>query len=533
MSKARKRFLALGVAYFGLAVFLMAGVTFASTPKANKYEFFNNAGGLNSKLSSISIDDDEASEINNMSFSRGGSIQTRSGYIKYNSTAITGTPSITGLFYNRFTDGTRMLLATTSNSKLYKSEMDGTMDDVTGSFSLPSGQDSRTSFTVGRDMVFIGFSDTALSPVWVSSTGAVVSLAGNPPEAKYNKFNKNVLFWANGNQDGTLYKSRVWYTPLGDLGSSKNVERYPDEYFFDVAWDDGTEITALFTILDTLYIGKDTSIWRLSGSDHDSFVLERMIVDTGPIAHEVVQVIDNVAYFMDSKNRIVSYDGGIKVVDISDRIETTLNALNENRNIYAVSSRYNDDYQISVTDAGGSTHDTIFYYDTFQDAWTIYKGIAANAMAIASTVNDPEVWYTGNYAGRIYEQDSGTNDDGTAIDWYYTSKQYRFPDVWGKKTFRAVDITYNTESNYNINVEHRTDFASTGVAVTLNLNPGGSLWDSGVYGTATYGGIEVADADINVNNSGEFFSLKIWNDQLNQPATILGWKIYVEPIERR
>src|SRR3990167_5534746 len=148
-----------------LSLTLVASLLFANTSFAAinwiRYSFFKNIGGLNDAFSPIAIEDNEASDLQNVVFTTSGNWKTRSGYVKLNSTTLGASVVCTGLKYYEPTSGTKYLVGVFDNDKIYKMDYevgggpDGTWDDITGSLSFAVGQDNLASFAIGEDTLII------------------------------------------------------------------------------------------------------------------------------------------------------------------------------------------------------------------------------------------------------------------------------------------------------------------------------------------------------------------------------------------
>lgn len=82
---------------------------------------------------------------------------------------------------------------------------------------------------------------------------------------KYPTQHYDRIFWASGN---TL----IWSKPL-------NAFAYPADFESDVG--DGKDITGIFSMGGELFIIKPDTIWRLSGTDENSFVLSKTLSPVG------------------------------------------------------------------------------------------------------------------------------------------------------------------------------------------------------------------------------------------------------------
>jgi hypothetical protein len=299
-----------------------------------------------------------------------------------------------------------------------------------------------------------------------------------------------------------------------------------------VETDDGSIIRAIVPGFDALYIWKDYSIWRLSGDDKDNFKLQRMVSGTGCRSPTAVARIGNDFYFTDGQGNIYLYDGAIKLKLISTKVQGTINNSNFSRWQYVVSEQFDDDYYVAFSNTGSSTHDKVLLFDSFNTAWTKFKGINANAMTVADDGTGENTLIFGDYNGNIYQYPSGTNDDGTAIDAYYVTKQFRFPDINPEKDWKLLNVFAAQKGNYNLTVETRKDFETSGTTQDINLLGDSSLWGTAIYGISKYGGQNIIIGRIEVNKEGKFFQAKFSNSILDQPWEVKGYQIFTEGSDR-
>lgn len=82
---------------------------------------------------------------------------------------------------------------------------------------------------------------------------------------KYPTQHYERIFWASGNR-------LIWSKPLNSFA-------YPADFETDVG--DGKDITGIFSMGGELFIFKPDSIWRMSGTDENSFVLSKTLSPVG------------------------------------------------------------------------------------------------------------------------------------------------------------------------------------------------------------------------------------------------------------
>ena len=516
--------------FYSLLIGLLLISPAQSSIQWTRADYFDNAGGLNNSFSAFKVADNEAADLQNVVFTTSGSFKTRDGYAKINSTTYGASASATGLFFYKITSGSKWLVMVSDDDKIRKMEyvagsgLDGTWDDITGALSFNSGQNNIASFSVGEDILIIEDGINTTAPYKWTGTGNASALSGSPPNCTMVAYHKRQAFCAgNDSNPSTLYFSDVgnienWTTALSGNVSVEN--------------NDGSVIRAIMPGLDALYIWKDKSIWRLSGDDKDNYELERMVSGVGTLSSASVGIIGNDFVFTDGQGDTYIYDGGIKVRLVSTKIDATMDESNFSRFAYVKSLIYNKDYYASISSSGNSTNDIVIMFDTFNLAWTKFDGMNINSMAVCEDSAGEEALCFGDYTGFSYLYPSGTSDAGTAIDMFYITKQYRFPDITLNKTLRVQNVFVKQAGSYSLNVELRKDFISSGTTQTVSLASTSSSYGSAVYGVDRYGGQNIITGRLEWDTEGQFFQIKYSNSTVDQPIEVRGWNIYIEPSDR-
>jgi len=73
----------------------------------------------------------------------------------------------------------------------------------------------------------------------------------------------------------------------------------------------------------------------------------------------------------------------------------------------------------------------------------------------------------------IYRMDFGTNDNGDAIDWYWTSKEFDFGNPYTKKNLKEIIIDHRSSDAANMKVGYKRDGDSSFTEATANLSSTG------------------------------------------------------------
>lgn len=182
----------------------------------------------------------------------------------------------------------------------------------------------------------------------------------------------------------------------------------------------------------------------------------------------------------------------------SDRIEPDVFNIQSNYVSNISGIVFNNKAYIACTYGSGATTNNRYYvYDfsisrltkTKQPSWVPNTGVAPAQFTIYS---GKLYFQSASATGFVYQMEAGTyGDDGSAIDSYYWTKE--FPgyssEVNYNKDFRYANLLVENSGAYFMNLTYRVDSDSgTGDTQQIDLNPGGSLWGSMIWGVDNWGG---------------------------------------------
>ncbi len=103
------------------------------------------SGGLNTAAPVTTLPITQALDLQNINLLPTGGFEKRRGNTAFNSSAMDSGAAVHGLGYYR-QSGTSEWVITICGTKLFKSEFDGTMDDITGSLTITTGANNRWTF---------------------------------------------------------------------------------------------------------------------------------------------------------------------------------------------------------------------------------------------------------------------------------------------------------------------------------------------------------------------------------------------------
>ena len=520
--------------------------------KWNKYSYFKNWAGLNDNLSSTEIEDNEASDILNIIFDTGGALRKRFGYLTIPNNSpykvATGTTvCVNGITFFKKDNGNRYLVVLANNdSKATLMEKDydanggpeaGAWKNITNAGLASSYTNNyQPSFAIASDSVIVVDGVNTSKPYRWSGSGkaTILTTDADLPNGNILCYHKNQLFIA-GND---TFPSRIFFSNLDDISTWDPLD------FFDVQTADGSKVTGMISTLDSLYIFKDKSIWRLAGSTKDDFVLQKLVDGIGTLSGESIKVVNNAIYFITPQNDVAIYDGAYNVQFASQKIRGTIGGLAFNRAANArglafSSYKYNDfDYYVSTSTYGATSNNKVLLFDTAYKAWTKFDGINANCWTVGDDPHAQNIVYFGDYSGYVNSYPSTRYYDGniatSAIVSYYQSKWFKYSDAaLGDKYWRLLK-TYCLSENSDtyLNAACRSDFEASGKVVQVSLQSSQAQWDSALWDKDVWGGSTIIVGRSEIEKGTNMFQVKFYNNNVNEGYTIVGYENFIEGSER-
>ncbi|HRZ15348.1 MAG TPA: hypothetical protein P5110_07565 [Candidatus Omnitrophota bacterium] len=326
-----------------------------------------------------------------------------------------------------------------------------------------------------------------------------------PPKCTKMIQHKDRMFFMT---DDLLYYSNVGDAELvGNLdfinvcrGSGytmRNMEILGDSLVLYL-WNDATQQGQIYVLYMT---DATTTNWYLKKSDSPyGCVSSRAVVPFG----------DGLHGFLD-KQGFLQFGGkdvlpsasfltiaSIRSAFISDKIEPTIFSMNAGYLKNTAGILYKNKIWWALPYSSSTYNNRVLQYDFLRrdtskqmGAWSLFSGMNFSCFAIHNGS-----LYAGSATanGTVYVLETGYNDDGAAINSYYKTKF--LPGETGKleaygvhRVFRKLFLLLGLSGDWEIKVRTKNDFdAGTGNEQMIDVNPGGSLWGTMVWGVDTWGG---------------------------------------------
>jgi len=500
----------------------MAGLTFTTKSVPIAFKGFN--GGLNSTAGPLGLQQNEFSDLLNIDFDKFGSFNKRNGYTALNTSAFNSSARWTGLKWFELASGTRYLAGTCGNKFAKMDSLDGTWDDITGALTITA--DNLADFAIFRDNL-LGTNGADVPFLWTGTgNGAAMTVPTGLTKAKYVEVFSSYTLLANVTVSATDYKSRIYWSALDSISSWDSAD------FNDVSRDDGQTIMRIKSLADRLVIFKERSIWLAfyTGDPDVPFIFAKSNSPVGCIAPYSVQEVANGLVFL-APDGLYYFDGN-NSEKITDRISATLQSYNTQQfgqatSIYQPSKNR---YLLAITGASANTNNTVIAWDSFNNALSIYDGMAPSAMAMTYVGGIEEQPYWGDYSGFVYRGDTGNNDyplnSETAINAYAYTRWISFDDLVDQKGIPNAYI-YHQLLNGTMTFSYSWDFNDADdYTLTFAMGTSGSLYGTATYGSGTYSGTGGKVIRQDLEGRGRVIRFKFANNTVDETFRIDGYGLF-------
>ena len=335
----------------------------------------------------------------------------------------------------------------------------------------------------------------------------------NIQSARFVKAYNNYLFWANVVVAGTSFKTRIYWSNIKDSTSVAGDD------WIEIGLNDGQEITGIKVLGQALVIYKERSIYQLyyTGDSDVPFILPgggKMVSPVGCIAPFSIQDIDNGHIFLAPDGLYIN--NGSTTQKISYRISNTIESFNSAYLTSSVSCLYKikNKYMISFH-SSRATADRVIVWDWYNNAFSVYVGLAPSAMATFFVNGYIEQPYFADYNGYTYQTEQGNSDyplgTETAIDSYYWTNWRTYQDLCDQKGIPQVYLYYRLDSttiifSYSYDFESKDQFS-----LNYSFATGSDVWGTMLWGSGIWSGSGGKTRRLDITGRGRVVRFKFAN----------------------
>lgn len=391
-----------------------------------------NFEGLNTLVNEEILKSDYSPDAKNV-ITEGGILKTRNGYSALNGTEISAHPIIgLGGYYSN-SDSTKKLVAA-CNTALYA------WNTSTEQF------DSIATGLTANDWDFeswSGYLIMANGAEMRKYNGSSVTTLSNAPVGKYVKQHQERLLV--GNQTGN--KSRISWSELGAPEGWSG-----DTGDLDVQTNDGDEIKGLHPFEKETLVFKEYSLHFFWGSGPDYYQFMK-IGFPGTVSDRTIKTVLAKPYWL-ARDGVYAFNGSIPYC-VSDTIDPYfIKGINQDYIHKAAAIEWKRRYWLAIPFGDSEINNALLIYDPRYDKWFFFENIYASCF-VKYKMGNEEYLYFGNSddSGIVYHGDTGTTDNGTAIDAYWETPWLNLGDPTHNKMIKELRLlvtTYDTEKKLKV-----------------------------------------------------------------------------------
>lgn len=395
----------------------------------------------------------------------------------------TGNP-VTGQYQVKFSTGVTRFIAC-AGSSIVKQNSDGSdWTSIKGVLTSTSGADNLFSFAVLNDLII---ATNGVDALWKYSdvTDPAVVIGGTPPS-------KAVAL--------ATFQNRLMAVNVTDAAGKGKVQwctlNNPDDWTSSGSGSaspilkGGQELRGIGTVGNEGFIFYENAIFRIypTGDAKSPFGFPDHAASIGCLSPQsVVTVKDKgIIFFVGQLGIYQMAAPGYFPQKISHRIDKTWDAINKTRirRIVAGHLANFNEVWFSISLGSGTTNSIILFYDYDRDTWSSAVGPNANWLGTFEDSSGDLRLCHGDYNGRIFTLESGSDDDGVAIDAFVTSKAFPLVDGFRRGRVPFVNLHLDAQDFADSQVEFNYGYE----AATLNFFSSiDQFAGQAVYGTAVYG----------------------------------------------
>lgn len=309
---------------------------------------------------------------------------------------------------------------------------------------------------------------------------------------------------------------------------------------FDVNNADGQSVTAIKTYAENLVIWKTGSIFQIQGSTNaaivsspDPFRVVPVSTSTGAINQDSITPIKNDILFVN--------EFGVNALSLVDRLvqpvatqllSNKIQPLIDNWNIdqlndcFSVHHRAKTQVWFFVPSTSSSVqNDKVLVLDYELSNWSVRDGFVG-----AAGFNYKNKPLIGDYAGALWNHDTGTSYNGAAIESYLTTPWLSLDDNYTtNKHILWMNLTYVKYGDWDIDLDIGINFRTSIRNKSVNISPGGAtgIWDATAWDNSEFGGTEVDTVKLSGGfGTGHTFNFKFSNNGIDEPYLIQGFDLF-------
>lgn len=464
--------------------------------------------------------------------------QKRGGTAKVNSTAVSGSPQILGIFDFRVGANSYQVFAA-SDGKIYK--------DSTTVLKTGMSTTAKFNFAVFGNELFI--CDGVSTPqTWDGSAGSTSNITTSAADwATTKPFQMCAHGRGASRRMWALAGNAVYYSVLSngkDFGSATS-----GKITIDV--EDAYGLVGMVEFGDRLIVFSRTQAFVIDDSDTSTANWGYALAQwTGGAAHwRGIVKTDNDVLIMAEDGQLYSITGAQEYGDYKlaslmrpsfvDNYFKATAAMASIAEFHAVFDRNLRAIKLFFIRSGQTQVDSalVYFIDRpVEEAWVVHdnqdsaSGYSASCATEVRSAAGQYTTYTGDYNGFIWKLEQSARVDGVSA--YYAgfkTPNLNFGDPRLRKHYRRLFVIMEAVGDYDLTVSVWVDGVNQS-SLTLNMGASGAVLGSFILDTDVLGGVEFIESSDVLNMIGKRIQFEFYNSSVNQTFFISQIMIDFKPL---
>ena len=386
----------------------------------------------------------------------------------------------------------------------------------------------------------------------------IVADGNNAPTVFNTSFSATDVSSAGSGEVSTAVTGAKFVKVLKNHMFYAGMSSTPQEIVFSVPFDEDNfatgsgagsikvddTIVGLKVFRQDLFIFCENRIFKLSGSSLSDFVITPVTRDIGCVNGQTIQEFAGDLIFLapDGLRTVAGTAriGDVELGTISANVQPLFNTnIATATSFTSVVIPNKTQYRVFFSKSGVTealTEGAICSLRGQTFEFAKLKGIKPSSTSTFTDTSGTTVIH-GGFDGFVYQQESGNDFDGTAIDGKYRSPDLSFGDAGIRKHMQRVLVSYKPESSVNADLFLRYDYEDPDTprpaAYSLSAADIVAVYGSATYGTATYGGQTEPLLRQSVEGSGFTVALRVNDNGTSAPYALRGFGLEYQVGARR
>lgn len=368
---------------------------------------------------------------------------------------------------------------------------------------------SEYKWTSDRKTIIV---DGTNNPVFFNHTTKVMSSMASPPTEviaaqRVIEF-KNHLFFAKNNYltFTAPYSESDFNT--GNGGGQVNI---------------GDDITGLISFREQLFIFCKNSIYRLSGSTSDNFVLSPVTQNTGCLYGDTIQEVGgDIMYLASDGVRYLSAserENDFGLTRASDAIQNKVITLfRNNSNFSSVTIARKNQYRLFSFSSNPSLETLSYLATKFSNqssemiAWSELQGFKCYDVSKYQDEQDETILFVSD-TSYVYQMELGNSFDGVNIKCVFKTPFMPITDPLIRKTYYTHTLYTKTKGIFSLFVQPEFDYGAVNVAAPPSFEiknfENVSLWNNFDWNESNWSDSNLNLVEFKTNLVGSFFTMSL------------------------